>query len=178
MLVIRRGRRHPNVWRQLLARRPALPSARVVATVATVAITAVLILEWGFWYFAVLILLYVALDVVQRLEERRTAKVMMGILRTAGRSARAVEFRGLLRHCERAAWIGRELGWTVQPMVRLRPWKSAVRLLPGGSIVPLSGLLQALDRAELITRLGLPDRLPKLGRDAVQRDFHESGAGI
>jgi len=177
MLLIRRGRKRPNVLRHLIARRPALPSSRVVATVATVTITAVLILEWGFWYFAVLIFLYIALDVVQRLEERRTARVMMGILRTAGRSARAVEFRGLLRHCERAAWIGRELGWTVQPVIRLRPWKAAVRLLPAGSTVPLSGLLQALDRAELVTRLQLPERLPKLGCEA-QRELHESGAGI
>ena len=127
-------------------------------------VTAVLILEWGIWYFAGLVLLYVALDIVQRIEDRRDARIMMSILRTAGRKAEAVLFVGEVRHCERAAWLARELGWLVQPIARAGLWRRSVRMVPVGSAAPLSTLLQALQRGQLVTRLSVPEYLPKMGR--------------
>jgi hypothetical protein len=149
--------------RRALASWNRMPSSRTVATIAAIVITAVLILEWGIWYFAALILLYAGLDIAQRLEERRDARTMMAILRTTGRKARAVAFVGHARHCERAAWIAREMGWLAQPMVRERLRRHSIRFVPVPSSAPLSALLQALDRDKLITRLQVPAYLPKAG---------------
>lgn len=144
-----------------------LPSTRTLITIAAIVVTAVLILELGVWYFAGLIVLYAALDVAQRLEERRSARTMMAILRTTGRRAKAISFRGQARHCERAAWVARELGWLAQPMVRERLRRHSIRFLPVQSAAPLSALLQALDRDKLITRIRVPEYLPKVGSRAA-----------
>lgn len=141
----------------------AAPPARTITTAAVIIITAILILQWGIWYFAGLILLYVALDIAQRIEDRRAARTMMAILRTAGRKAESVLFVGQTRHCERAAWIARELGWLVQPMMRDGFWRRSVCLLPVGSAAPLSTLLQALQRGGLVTNIAIPDHLPRMG---------------
>lgn len=138
-----------------------LPSTRVLVTVAGIVVTAVLMLELGAWYFVALIALYAGLDVAERLEERRDGRTMASILRTTGRKARSVSFNGRARHCERAAWIAREMGWLAQPMVRRRPLRHSIRFVPVQSSAPLSALLQALDRDKLITRLRVPDYLPK-----------------
>ena len=154
------------------------PSSRTVATIAAIVVTAVLILEWGIWYFAALIALYAALDIAQRLEERRDARTMMAILRTTGRKARAVAFTGQARQCERAAWIAREMGWRAQPLVRERLRRHSIRFLPVQSAAPLSALLQALDRDKLITRLHVPEYLPKSGTRVRVQGFNEAGHGI
>jgi hypothetical protein len=147
----------------MLSIRERAPSARIVATTAAIVVTTVLILEWGVWYFAGLIALYIALDIAQRLEERREARTMMAILRTAGRRAAGIWFKASERHCEQAAWIARELGWQAEPLLRHRIGRYSIRFLPAPSAAPLSTLLQALDRDKLISRIRVPDYLPKTG---------------
>lgn len=167
MFALPRFRWLSNRSRRPIDRWERLPSARTTVTVAAIVVTAVLILELGIWYFAGLILLYAALDVAQRLEERRNARAMVAILRAAGRKAQAVTFLGQARHCERAAWVAREQGWFVGPIARMRPWRHSIQFLPISSAAPLSALLQALHREGLVTRLHVPDYLPKAqpGRD-------------
>lgn len=140
-------------------------------TVAAIVVTAILILEWGVWYFAGLVLLYAALDIAQRLETRRNASTTVAILRSAGRGARAVTFIGAARHCERAAWLARELGWLAGPMVRMRLMRHTIQFLPASKAAPLSALLQALHREGLITRLQVPDYLPRTSADRVGNDL-------
>src|SRR3990170_2965410 len=99
MVAVSRNRMRLEALRRAFLGWKRVPSARTVATIAAIVVTTVLILELGIWYFAGLIALYVALDVAQRLEERRDARTMMAILRTTGRKARAISFRGHARHC-------------------------------------------------------------------------------
>ncbi len=167
-MVTLRGRRD----RTGLAGR--LPSARVLVTVAGIVVTAVLMLELGAWYFVALVALYAGLDVAERLEERRSGRTMAAILRTTGRRARSISFGGGVRHCERAAWIAREMGWLAQPMVRQRLRRHSIRFVPAQSSAPLSALLQALERDKLITRIHVPEYLPKstsraAGLSAIRR---------
>lgn len=140
-------------------------------TVAAIVVTAILILEWGVWYFAGLVLLYTGLDLAQRLETRRNASTMVAILRSAGRRAQAVTFIGAARHCERAAWIARELGWLAGPMARTRLMRRSIQFLPASPAAPLSSLLQALHREGLITRLNVPEYLPRTSTDRPGSDL-------
>src|SRR5262245_48481450 len=74
--------------------RGSLPSARTIATISGVVVTAVLMLELGIWYLVALVVIYAALDLVQRAETRRDARLRIAILNSVGQTARCLRFVG------------------------------------------------------------------------------------
>lgn len=154
------------------------PSWRGMATVAAIAVTAILMFKLGIWYFVALIAVYAVIDILQRLEEKREARNMMAILAATGCWAHSVTFRSRKRHCERAAWIARKLGWIPRPIRREGWGRRSIYFVPGASAAPLSNLLQALSREKLVTHIALPPALPKLGRRHTDQSYREAGWGI
>ena len=150
------------------------PSWRTVATVAGIVVTAVLILELGIWYFIGLLAIYGALDVAQRAETRRDARNRMAILTAVGHHAPSIFFAGHARHCRRAAWVAKRLGWIAGPMAREGILRRSVRFryVPGAA--PLNTLLEALDGERLATRIRLLDFAPSFGRRLSEQGFWEA----
>lgn len=150
-----------------------VPSARNVATAAGIVVTAVLMLELGIWYFVLLVALYAALDLTQRTESRRDARIRLAIMTSVGQEARAVLFVGPSRHCEEAAWAARRLGWLVCPIRRESLWRHSIRFKSVAGASPLSHLLEALNEERLATRIHLPDTTPSFGRRLLEQSYWE-----
>jgi hypothetical protein len=153
----------------------AAPSIRTIVTVAAVVVTAVLMLKLGIWYFAGLLGIYGALDVTQRLEARRDARVRLAIMTAVGHPARSVSFRGLARHCHHAGWIAKRLGWLACPMVRESFWRHSIQFKSVRGAAPLNMLLQALNEEKLATRIRLPAAAQSFAQRLSQQSFWEAG---
>jgi hypothetical protein len=142
---------------------------RTIVTVAAVVVTAVLMLKLGVWYFAGLVAIYAALDIAQRLEVRRDARVKMAIVRVTGHQPRSVSFRGLARHCHHAGWVAKRLGWLACPIVRETFWRHSIQFKSVRGAAPLSVLLQALNEEKLATRVRVPETAPSYGQNLAKQ---------
>jgi hypothetical protein len=156
----------------------SLPSARTVAIAAAIVITAVLILELGIWYFVGLIAIYAALDVAQRAEVKRDARIRMAIMGAAGQQAGSIAFFGLARHCHRAAWVARQLGWHPTPLTREGWLRRSIRFRFAPGAAPLSAVLDALNEERLATDIRLRNFAPSFGRRLAEQSYWDAGDGI
>ncbi len=158
----------PVKSREIFGRR-GMPSWKMLGTIAAIAVTAVLILEFGIWYFACLIAIYGLLDVAERLELRREARNRAAILEATGRKVPSIGYVGSGRNCQKAAWLARRLGWIACPMHRDGLLRRSVRFRRIASSQPASALLQELHEAKLATRIRLPNRAPSYGRRLIEQ---------
>ena len=156
----------PVAGRSALA---GLPSWRTIATVTAIVITALLILQFGVWYFVGLIAIYGLLDISERMELRRDARNRAAILSSIGQHVPSIGYVGSARHCQKAAWVAKRLGWIACPMRREGVVRFAVRFkrVPGSG--PPNALLEALHEARLATRIRLPESAPSFGRRLSER---------
>jgi len=138
-------------------------------------VTAVLMMKLGIWYFAALIAIYGGLDVAQRIDTRRDARIRLAIMAAMGHQARNVSFRGLARHCHHAGWVAKRLGWLACPMVRDNFWRHSIQFKSVRGAAPLSVLLQALNEEKLATRIHVPDTAPSFGRRLAQQGWDTGG---
>jgi hypothetical protein len=151
-----------------------MPSARSIITIAAVIVTAVLMMKLGIWYFAGLVAIYGALDIAQRIDSRRDAKVRLAIMTAVGHPARGVEFRGLARHCHHAGWVAKRLGWLACPMVRENLWRHSIQFKSVRGAAPLNVLLQALNEEKLATRIKIPATAQSYGSRLAQESYWEA----
>lgn len=158
----------PARSREIFAR-TGMPSWKMLATIAAIVITALLILEFGIWYFACLIAIYVLLDVAERLELRREARNRAAILEATGRQVPSIGYVGSGRSCQKAAWLARRLGWIACPMRRDGMLRRSVRFRRVANSRPASALLQELHEAKLATRIRLPVQAPAFGRRLAEQ---------
>lgn len=159
--------------RMFLSRRP---SAKALMTAAGVVLTAVLMLELGVWYFVALLALYAALDIAQRSEARRAARVHMAVVASIGHRAGTLRFAGTPGDCEAAAWAARNLGWMVSPMQRERFWRRSVRFTHMSGASPLSYLLEALADKGLVRDVDIRQPLPSFGRRLIEHGRWDGAA--
>ena len=160
---------------------PNLPGWRTVVTIAAITITAILMLEFGVWYFVALIAIYGVLDVGERLGLRRDARNHSAILATNGHPARSVGFIGSARHCQRAARVAKHMGWIACPMHRCGVLRHRMRLRHVRGAATLNALLEALLEAGLATRIRVPNSAeapPSLARQLAERGYWDAGREI
>jgi hypothetical protein len=141
-------------------------------------VTAVLILELGFWALVSLFAIYGALDIAQRAEVRRDARNRLMIRNSIGQQAQTVTYLGPARYCNRAAWVAKQLGWIACPMVRASLWRHSIRFRTAAGAAPLSSLLEALNQEKLATRIDLRGFAPSFARKLAEQGFWEAGRDI
>lgn len=147
-----------------------------MATVLAIVITAVLILEFGVWYFVGLIVIYGLLDISERTELRREARNRAAILSSVGQQVPSIGYLGSARHCQKAAWVAKRLGWIACPMQREGMLRYTVRFRRDAGSGQLSALLEALHEAKLATRIRLPESAPSFGQ-RLSEHSHWAGPG-
>jgi hypothetical protein len=150
------------------------PSLWTVVVVAAIVVPALLILDLGPWYLIGLLAIYAALDIAQRADMRRDARNRLAILAASGQDAPSVRFVGSARHCRRAAWLAKRLGWFVCPIERERMFRHSIRFRCVSGSSSLNMLLDALNGAKLATRIRLLDVVPSFGRRLSEQGLWEA----
>ena len=149
-----------------------------MATIVAIVITVVLILQFGVWYFVGLIAIYGLLDISERMELRREARNRAAIISSVGRQAPSIGYVASGRHCQKAAWVAKRLGWIACPLRKEGLFRYAVRFkrVPGSNQV--SALLEALHEAKLATRIRLPQPPASFGQRLSEQGYWDAGLDI